>query len=337
MMRWMSFPTGALALFRCPACHEDIELAPAQAVCCSACGLALDAADGVIDFVPDERRGPERAFYDDFYVHAASAGSVPAPAALARTWTEPGAPWEMQEVWRRLGELDDRTVLLLGNGESVGELHMLVMRPRTLIYSDLSPVGLRRLRHRLQDADHDNVLFAAMDALDLPLRDESVDLVYGFAFAHHLPDLERFLAEVARVLRPGGRCVFMDDAHSPVWQRLKLVWLRPLMRLSHRHEPRSPEDLRETLSGGFREPRLAAAIRAVGGEPWFARVALLYYLWMRAAGTLLPARVRRLRLHQLLARACMRADRLLLRSAWGRRNMIRLIWGFDKPRRTGAR
>jgi SAM-dependent methyltransferase len=312
-------------------------LAPAEAVGCRACGLRLDVAEGVIDFVPDERRGPERAFYDDFYRHAPSPAALPTPAALARTWTDPGAPWEMQEVWRRLGELTDRTVLLLGNGESAGELHMLTKRPRTLIYSDLSPVGLRALRRRLGRDGHDNVVFAAMDALDLPLRDESVDLVYGFAFAHHLPDLDRFLAEVARVLRPGGRCVFMDDARSPVWQRLKLGWMRPLMHLSHRREPRSPEDLRETLSGGFREPRLAAAIRRVGGEPRFQRVALLYYLWMRAAGTLFPARVRRLRLHERVARACMGIDRLLLRSAWGRRNMIRLIWGFDKPRRAAAR
>ena len=203
-MRPMSLPTAAVELFRCPACHEDMPVAPAQAVRCEACGLQLDAADGVIDFVPDEQRGAERAFYDDFYRHARSPVAPPNPAALARTWTDPGAPWEMQEVWRRLGELNDRTVLLLGNGESVGELHMLIYkRPRTLIYSDLSPVGLRALRRRLDRHSRDNVVFAAMDALDLPLRDESVDLVYGFAFAHHLPDLERFLAEVARVLAPG--------------------------------------------------------------------------------------------------------------------------------------
>jgi SAM-dependent methyltransferase len=310
-----------------------VDAAPAAAaVRCASCGLDLEVAGGVVDFVRVEERGPERAFYDDFYSHAPSLNSLPSPSSLARIWTGPDAPWEMQVVWRRLGSLRDRTILLLGNGESVRELHMLVQQPRALIYSDLSPVGLRALRQQLDVTGYDGVLFAAMDALDLPLRDESVDLVYGFAFAHHLPELERFLAEVARVLRPGGRCVFMDDAHSPVWQELKLKWLRPLMRLSHRYQPRSPEDLRETLSGGFREPRLAAAIEAVGGEPWFERVALLYYVWMRAAGTLLPARVRRLRLHAVVARACMSADRLLLRSRWGRRNMIRLVWGFDKPR-----
>ena len=131
-------------------------------------------------------------------------------------------------------------------------------------------------------------MFAAIDAMDLPLRDGSVDLVYGFAFAHHLPDVERFLGEVARVLRPGGRCVLMDNAYSPLWQRLKLVWLRPLMRLSHRREPRSPEDVRETDGGRISGGATGGSIRAVGGIPSFERVALLYYVWHRASVALFP-------------------------------------------------
>jgi len=52
---------------------------------------------------------------------------------------------------------------------------------------------------------------------------------------------------------------------------------------------------------------------------------------MRAAGVLLPAGVRRFGAHRLIARGCRRIDELLLHSAWGRRNMVRLIWGFSKP------
>jgi SAM-dependent methyltransferase len=325
----MTLPKAALTVFRCPACHGGIEVEHPDDIDCGACGLHVGATEGVIDFVPDEARGPERTFYDEYYAQTPAVESLPTPSELASTWTDPGAPWEMQRVWHRLADLRDRTVLLLGNGESPAELHMLVEHPRMLIYSDLSPIGLRALRAHVDRRE--KVLFAAMDALDLPLRDESVDVVYGFAFVHHLPDLERFLAEVARVLRPGGRCVFMDDAYSPLWQRLKLVWLRPLMRLSHRREPRSPEDIRETLSGGLDEQRLTEAICRVGGRPWFERVAFFYYLWMRAAGVLLPASVRRHRAHRLVARACLRVDRMLMRFSWGRRNMIRLVWGFDKP------
>jgi SAM-dependent methyltransferase len=158
-----------------------------------------------------------------------------------------------------------------------------------------------------------------------------VDLVYGFAFAHHLPDMERFLAEVARVLRPGGRCVFMDNAYSPIWQHLKLGSLRPPMRLSHRREPRSPEDVRDTMGGGSREERLFHVIHGAGGDPWFERVAFLYYFWKRLSVSLFPEVFRIVPRHDLISAAVMRADRFLLRFAWARRNMIRLVWGFDKP------
>jgi SAM-dependent methyltransferase len=326
-------------IFRCPECHADLEVLPARHVRCEGCGFALTDADFVIDFVARDRRGPERSFYDEYYRSSAGTVVVPDPAHLAAAWTDRDAAWEMERVWRRLGDFRGQVVLLLGNGASTAELHMLAHHPRALVYSDLSPVGLRAFSRVLNGGRPDGLVFAAIDALDLPLRDASVDVVYGFAFVHHLPEVEPFLREVARVLRPGGHCVFMDDAHSPVWQRLKLGWLRPVMRWSHRHEPRSPEDLRETLKGGFREPELAAAIHRVGGEPSFERVALLYYVWMRAAGTLLPGGIRRLRIHRRVARACRRIDEVLLRTAWGRRNMVRLIWGFrmpDQPARQGA-
>src|SRR6202034_1843345 len=46
-----------------------------------------------------------------------------------------------------------------------------------------------------------------MDAGQLALADESVDLVYSYNVFEHLPDPAATVAEVARVLRPGGRFV----------------------------------------------------------------------------------------------------------------------------------
>ena len=39
---------------------------------------------------------------------------------------------------------------------------------------------------------------------ELPLPDDSIDVVYSRQVLHHAADLERFMSEAARVLRPGG-------------------------------------------------------------------------------------------------------------------------------------
>jgi ubiquinone/menaquinone biosynthesis C-methylase UbiE len=49
------------------------------------------------------------------------------------------------------------------------------------------------------------------DAETIPYPDDSVDLVVGHAVLHHIPDVERALREVLRVLKPGGRFVFAGE------------------------------------------------------------------------------------------------------------------------------
>lgn len=322
-------------VFECPACRAPLSVPLAGETRCQGCGRVFESREGVIDLVSGPDRADERAHYDQYYGASASRERTSPHDLdrLAANWTGPDAPWEMERVWAHLGDIAGKTVLLLGNGESQAELYMLTRDPGMLIYSDLSPVGLSTIAGGL--GERENVLFAAIDALDLPIRDGSVDLVYGFAFVHHLPDLDRFFSEVARVLRPGGRAVFMDNGHSPLWQHLKLIWLRPLMAFSHRRDPRSPEDVRDTMAGGFREEMLAVRIRATGAQPWFERVAFLYWFWMRASVSLFPGLFARVPKRELIARGLRAIDARLARLPFVRQNMIRLVWGLDRPHVSG--
>lgn len=66
----------------------------------------------------------------------------------------------------------------------------------------------------------------------LPLPDDAFDFVVATFVLCTVDDPERALAEVARVLRPGGRFVFMEHVRSPdarlaAWQdRVAPLWLR---------------------------------------------------------------------------------------------------------------
>jgi ubiquinone/menaquinone biosynthesis C-methylase UbiE len=77
--------------------------------------------------------------------------------------------------------------------------------------SDLTPGMLRETAGNLA-AHQVAALLVLADALDLPFPGESFNVVTARMAPHHFPDPEKFLAEVARVLRPGGRLGLEDQA-----------------------------------------------------------------------------------------------------------------------------
>jgi SAM-dependent methyltransferase len=81
------------------------------------------------------------------------------------------------------------------------------MHPTRYTGIDLNPVGIRfcQQRHRLA-----NLSFMKGDAQHLPFPDDSIDAVINVEASHCYPDFPGFLAEVARVLRPGGQLLYAD-------------------------------------------------------------------------------------------------------------------------------
>ena len=51
---------------------------------------------------------------------------------------------------------------------------------------------------------------------DLPYADESFDVVAALWMLYHVPDVDRALAEVRRVLRPGGLFVAVTNGDGHV-------------------------------------------------------------------------------------------------------------------------
>jgi len=258
------------------------------------------------------------------------------PQALGAMWhANPYAPFN-RDLLRLLGPLEGKTILLLGNGVKLKELHLLTQRPARLIFTDLSPQAVERVRSATAELDYPALEFKVVDALAMPFEDGEIDVVYGYAFAHHLPDLPKFLAEVKRVLRPGGRAVFMDNAEVPLWQKLKTGLLRPLMHASHRINPISEADRVVTEEGWYSADELAGLLGDLGVRPLIARSGLTHYVVVRALQTFqwrqrqwVGGRVR-FRLRRILW-AFHRFDRLLARSPRLARNQIRLVWGFELP------
>lgn len=76
---------------------------------------------------------------------------------------------------------------------------------------DLDPAMIERARancHRAGAADL--ATFRVGDVAAMPFNDESVDLVVSTLSMHHWADPAAAMAEVGRVLRPGGRALIWD-------------------------------------------------------------------------------------------------------------------------------
>ena len=93
---------------------------------------------------------------------------------------------------------------------------------------DVLPIQLDNLRRKLPpDAP---VRLLRMDSTRLAVPDARYDRALVFFLLHEQPshDRERTLAEVMRVVRPGGTIVIVDYAKPRWWHPLRYLW-RPLL------------------------------------------------------------------------------------------------------------
>lgn len=102
---------------------------------------------------------------------------------------------------------------------------------------DITPAMLRRGRERLGAvASNGAVHLVCGSALELPFPEASCDVVVCALATHHM-DVPRMLAEVRRVLRPGGRLALADVGATRFWRslpgRLLLRLLMASYGLSH--------------------------------------------------------------------------------------------------------
>ncbi len=96
----------------------------------------------------------------------------------------------------------------------------------TVVASDLVDEMLEVARTQAAERGHDNVSFERADAEALPFGDGSFDAVTCRIAPHHFNTPERFVAEVARVLRPGGRFGLVDNMVNDEAERFVNDWER---------------------------------------------------------------------------------------------------------------
>jgi excisionase family DNA binding protein len=99
---------------------------------------------------------------------------------------------------------------------------------KTVNAIDSSPAMLEAARQGLTEKELKKIKLIEGDAHDLPLPDESQDLVYANLLVHHLLEPALAIKEMHRVLKPGGKVIISDiDRHNHKWTKSEKsdLWL----------------------------------------------------------------------------------------------------------------
>jgi ubiquinone/menaquinone biosynthesis C-methylase UbiE len=167
---------------------------------------------------------------------------------------------EARHFVRMGGTLHGQRVLEIGCGRGVGSEILLERFLATEVHAfDVDARMVRHARNWLRKRHAaDAVRLFVGDAARIPARPESYDAVVDFGAIHHVPDWRAAVAEVRRVLRPGGRFYFLE-----VSRRFLDRWVTRTF-LDHPREDRftMPEFLAELEGRAIRvENRLEQRLR----------------------------------------------------------------------------
>ena len=134
---------------------------------------------------------------------------------------------EIALVRRCLGDLAGRRVLKLdlwNEAFNTRILHWMAEQGAEVHGLDLSRVVAHRARRNTRLAGHRDRLVRA-DIRELPYATGSFDAVYTMGTIEHIDEYVQAIAEVRRVLRPGGRAIIGVPHKWNLFLRPLLVWL----------------------------------------------------------------------------------------------------------------
>ncbi len=181
----------------------------------------------------------------------------PARAAIQRYF-------EARRLLRMAGPMRGGRALELGCGRGVGsELILDLFGADSVDAFDLDPRMVALARKRLA-CRGSRVRVWVGDASTISTPDARYDAVFDFGIIHHVPDWRRALAEVHRVLKPGGR-FYAEEV-------LRRLIVHPITRRLLEHP----------LADRFDSAGFARELKASGLEPFATSELWGSFAWFAA-------------------------------------------------------
>jgi len=158
---------------------------------------------------------------------------------------------EARQLLQLGGEGKIERALEIGCGRGVGvEIIFELFTPAYVEAFDIDPDQVMRAKRRLGDKYKDRVNLYVGSATNIPAKDDQFDAVFDFGALHHVPENQKAIREIARVLKPGGRFYFMEIPST--------FTMNPVIDFLTRHSPEAQftweELLRKLATAGLDVP-----------------------------------------------------------------------------------
>ena len=134
-----------------------------------------------------------------------------------RPWMNPFKfPWIMERIEKEAALLNGGELLEVGCGMGFDSLEFM-KRGVSVSAVDLTQAAVDFARRHFEVEQVKPAFLGVGNALDLPFPDNSFDAVWSNGVLHATGDTERAIAEVHRVLKPGGRAIISHFYRKPSW------------------------------------------------------------------------------------------------------------------------
>lgn len=221
-------------IIACPMCHSKlIELG------CVSCNIAYQRNNGIPSFICREMYPSDDAYAEalriiDFWGNGWEK-------RLAEPEHKPMFEYDRETLIKHIeesaeyqkeidnvmvdipsGYLNNKIALNIGCGAG-SEALLLTHGGASCIAVDITPQAARAAEYLMRKIGGDGIGIQA-DTRFIPLEDSSVDLVYSSGVLHHSPEITRSVAEIYRVLKPGGKAYIMLYATwSVLFMQMRLM------------------------------------------------------------------------------------------------------------------
>lgn len=121
------------------------------------------------------------------------------------------------------------TVLEVGGGRGAGaKLITQAFAPAQMHCQDIDYRMIKKAHQYLSPAERKNICFHVGDVSCLPFDNNTMDAVFGFGVLHHVPNWRTAVAEISRVIKPGG-VYYLEELYPALYQNIltKHVLLHP--------------------------------------------------------------------------------------------------------------